>query len=118
MNDASIAKEFTSTCGALLKRCEEGDIMIIDRRFRDIVETGYEPKMPDFLTKGQNRYTLEQANRSPLITKVCWRTKSYHARMKKRMLFSGQIENDFIPKVADYVRMYLLHSTVIEAHFA
>ena len=61
--------------------------MIIDRRFRDIVETFiemfYEPTMPDFLSTGQNRHTVEQTHRSRLITKVRWRRESYHGRMKK-----------------------------------
>ena len=87
----------------------KGDTMIVDRGFRDVieslVETGYEPRMPDFLTKGQKQHTVEQSNRSRLITKVRWRVESYHARMKKWALLGSRIENAFIPKVADCVRI-------------
>ncbi|CAF3419459.1 unnamed protein product [Rotaria sp. Silwood2] len=109
MNDASIAKNITDTCDILMKWCEKGDTMIVDRGFRDVIESfidmGYEARMPDFLTKGQKQHTVEQANRSRLITKVRWRIESYHARMKKWALLSGRIENAFIPKVADCVRI-------------
>ncbi|CAF4073830.1 unnamed protein product [Rotaria sp. Silwood2] len=83
--------------------------MIVDRGFRDVIESfivmGYEPRMPDFLAKGQKQHSVEQTNRSRLITKVRWRIESYHARMKKWTLFSGRIEKAFIPKVADCVRI-------------
>jgi hypothetical protein len=106
-NDVSIAKNITNTCESLLEWCEKGDLMIVDRGFCDVIESfiemGYEPKMPEFLTKGQKQHTVEQANRSCLITKVQWRIESYHARMKKWTLLSGRIENAFIPKVADCV---------------
>ena len=109
LNDATIASSITNTCDALMRWCEIGDQMIVDRGFRDVMESftnmGFEPKMPDFLTKGQKQHTVEQANRSRLITKVRWRIESYHARMKKWNLFSGRIENAFIPKVADCVRI-------------
>ena len=45
--------------------------------------------MPDFLTKGQKQHTVEQSNRSRLITKVRWRVESYHARMKKWALLGS-----------------------------
>ena len=106
MNDTSIAREITSRYDPI-KWCDEDDSMIVDRRFRDIVETfiemGYEPKTPDFLSKEQNQHTLEQANRSCLIINVRWRIESYHAHMKRRTLFNGRIESTFIPKAADSV---------------
>jgi hypothetical protein len=109
MNDASITKQITNTCDALVKWCHHGDVMICDRGFRDVIESftdmGYEPKMPEFLIRGQKQHTTEQANKSRLITKVRWRVESYHARMKKWMLLSGRIENAFIPKIADCVRI-------------
>ncbi len=109
MNDASITKQIMSTCDALVKWCHHGDVMICDRGFRDVIksfiEMGYEQKMPEFLTKGQKQHTIEQANKSRLITKVRWRIESYHARMKKWMLFSSRVENIFIPKIADCIRI-------------
>ena len=54
MNDASIAKSIANTCDTLTKWCEKGDTMIVDRGFRDVIESfiemDYEARMPDFLT--------------------------------------------------------------------
>ena len=69
MNNAPIAKEITSRCDAFAKWCERGDIMIIDRGFRNILETfiemGYEPKMLDFLSKGKYQHTRETGKQIP-----------------------------------------------------
>ena len=109
MNDVILAKNITDICDALTKWCEKDDTMIVDRGFWDVIESfvkiGYEPRMPDFLTKGQKQHTVEQSNRSHLITKVRWRVVSYHARMKKWALLGSRIENAFIPKVADCVHI-------------
>ena len=55
MNDATLAKNITDTCDALMKWCEKRDTMVVDRGLRAIIESfveiGYEPRMPDFLTK-------------------------------------------------------------------
>ena len=109
MNDTLFTKQIANTCDALVKWCHLGDIIACDRGLRDGIEAftdmGYEPKMPEFLTRGQKQHTTEQANKSRLITKVGWRVESYHARMKKWMLLSGGIENTFIPKIVDCVRI-------------
>lgn len=109
MNDASIAKTITRTCDELIEWCEEGDIMIVDRGFRDVMEVfcdlGYEVKMPEFLTKGKKQHDAIEANRSRMVTKIRWRVESYHARLKKWTLLGSRIENAFIPKVADCIRI-------------
>lgn len=109
MNDASIAKTITNTCDELTDWCEEGDVMIVDRGFRDVMNVfhglGYEVKMPEFLTKGKKQHDTEAADKSRLITKIRWRVESYHARLKKWTLIGSRIENAFIPKVADCIRI-------------
>lgn len=109
MNDASIAKAITNTCSDLMQWCQEGDTMIVDRGFRDVidvfVELGFEPKMPSFLTKGKRQHDAQEANRSRLITKVRWRVESYHARLKKWLLIGGRVENAFVPKISDCIRI-------------
>ena len=83
--------------------------MIVHREFRDVIESfvemGYETRMLDFLTKAQKQHTVEQANRSRLITRACWSVESYYCRMKKWTLFGDRIENAFIPKAANCVRV-------------
>ena len=39
MNDATLAKNITETCDALTNCCEKGDTMIVDRVFRDVIES-------------------------------------------------------------------------------
>ena len=109
MNDASIAKAITDTCNQLIEWCEDGDIMIVDRGFRDVLdvfaELGYEVKMPEFLTKGKKQHDTLSANKSRMISKIRWRVESYHARLKKWNLLGSRVENAFIPKVADCLRI-------------
>ncbi|CAF2155112.1 unnamed protein product [Rotaria magnacalcarata] len=108
-NDASITNHITKTKNALMEWCEPGDIMIVDRGFRDIVEAfsdlGYEPKMPIYLPKGQKQHTTNEANEARLVTKVRWTVESYHARLKKWRFFSDRIENQLLPKLHDCVRI-------------
>ena len=59
----------------LVNLLKEGDVMILDRGFRDAVielENGYKLKvmMPNFLEKGQKQFTTKQANESRLVTKI------------------------------------------------
>ena len=109
MNDATIADNITRTCNDLIQWCDYGDVMIVDRGFRDVIDAftdlGYEPKMPCFLTKRQKQHDVEEANRSRLVTKIRWRVESYHARMKKWLFIGGRVENHFIPKLGDCIRI-------------
>ena len=88
-NDVTLAKNITNTYDSLIKWCKKGDTMIVDRGFRHVIESfveiGNEPRMPEFLTKRQKQHTLEEANRSRLITKVLWRVQSYHAPMENEL---------------------------------
>ena len=56
-NDATITNHITTTKNVLEGWREAGDVMIVDRGFRDVEEAfsylGYEPKMPIYLPKGQ-----------------------------------------------------------------
>ena len=109
MNDASIAQHILRTCDSLIGWCEDDDVMIVDRGFRDVIDTfreiGYEPKMPAFLRKGQTQHTTEEANESRLCTKNRWVVESYHARIKKWRLLAEIVQNSFIPSLNDCVRI-------------
>ena len=108
-NDATITNHITKTRNTLAEWCEDGDNMVLDRGFRDIVKVfsdlGYEPKMPVYLPKGQKQHTTQEANDARLVTKVRWTVESYHARLKKWRFFSDKIENQMLPKLQDCVRM-------------
>ena len=68
MNDVSITQHVLCTCNSLIGCCEDDDVMLVDRGFRDVIDIfrkiGYEPKMPAFLRKGQTQHTTEEANES------------------------------------------------------
>jgi hypothetical protein len=108
-NDASITERILETRNDLVEWCDYGDIMICDRGFRDVIQTmsdlGYEVKSPVYLGKSQNQHTTIESNESRLITKVRWTVESYHARMKKWRILSDRIENQFLPKLGDMVRI-------------
>ncbi|CAF3028442.1 unnamed protein product [Rotaria sp. Silwood2] len=108
-NDASITERILETRNDLVAWCDYGDIMICDRGFRDVIQTmsdlGYEVKSPVYLEKSKNQHTTTDSNESRLITKVRWTVESYHARMKKWRILSDRIENQFLSKLGDIVRI-------------
>ena len=74
-NDARILRSIMKTDFHLVNLLKEGDVVILDRGFRDAVielENGYKLKvmMPNFLEKGQKQFTTNQANESRLVTKI------------------------------------------------
>ena len=96
-----------NTCDGLSKICEEGDVQIIDRGFRDVAavfeEMGYDVKMPGFLDKSGCRFTVE-ANETRLVTKCRWVVESFHARFKKWRIFCERIDQSFILNIAALAR--------------
>ena len=50
----------------------EGDVLIVDRRFRDVTELlnecGIKTAMSHFLNKSEKQYSTEEANDSRLVT--------------------------------------------------
>ena len=61
-----------NTCNNLSIICEDGDVQIVDRGFRDVAaefeEIGYDIKMAGFLDKTSKQFTSEQANETRLVT--------------------------------------------------
>lgn len=75
-NDASIAKHiFVNNKQNILNWLNEDDIIVVDRGFRDAVNTirrfGFNVEMPDFLD-GKKQLPAKQANHSRCVTKVRW----------------------------------------------
>ena len=98
-----------NTCNNLSIICEDGDVQIVDRGFRDVAtefeETGYDIKMPDFLDKNSKQFTSEQANKTRLVTKCRWMVESFHARFKKWRMIAERIDQSFIPNTAALTRI-------------
>ena len=73
-NDAIITQRIVDTRNELREWCDDGDIMICDRGFRDVIQTltdlGYEVRSPAYLDKFQVQHNTVEANESRLVTKV------------------------------------------------
>ncbi|CAF4476634.1 unnamed protein product [Rotaria socialis] len=103
-NDSTITKEILSTCANLQHLCQAGDVQIVDRGFRDVVEEfetlGYDVKMPGLLGKNDKQLDTTDANESRLVTKCRWLVESFHARFKKWRFFSERIDQSFLLNIA------------------
>ena len=93
-----------NTCNNLSIICEDGDVQIVDRGFRDVAaefeEMDYDSKMPGILDKNSKQFASEQANETILVTKCRWVVESFQARFKKWRMFAERIDQSFIPNIA------------------
>lgn len=108
-NDASIFNSVLSSESSRLRKwLSSGDILIVDRGFRDSVELiediGLIPKMPHFL-ENKNQHTTIEANESRLITSVRWVVESINGLIKRWKALGHVIPNCQIPLIGDYVRI-------------
>ena len=107
-NDASILKHIMlSNYEDILNWTNEGDIMLLDRGFRDslgvLKALGIDAAMPSFLDRKKTQFDVYDANRSRFITKLRWVVKSVNARLKRFKWFSQTIQNSSLPSVPDFV---------------
>ncbi len=105
-NDASILKHvMLNNYEDILNWTKEGDIMILDRGFRDslgVLEAlGIDTAMPSFLDQNQRQFDVYDANRSRFVTKLRWVVESVNARLKRFKWFSQTIQNSSLPSVPD-----------------
>lgn len=108
-NDAGITQHILSLHGDLVEWLQEGDVCVVDRGFRDVLDVfedlGLETKMPSFLKPGMAQHNTEEANQSRLVTKVRWAVEAYHGRMKKWLFFDKVIHHDFLDVVGPLNRI-------------
>ena len=107
-NDASILKHvMLNNYEDILTWIKEGDIMILDRGFRDslgiLKALGIDAGMPSFLSKNQRQFNVYDANRSRFITKLRWVVESVNARLKRFRWFSQTIQNSLLPSVPNFL---------------
>jgi hypothetical protein len=87
MNDAEIYEDVLGSDNALVELLKEGDINILDRGFRDVIDLlekkyKFEVRMPALLSKADKQFEPEQANRSRLCTKIRWVVESINGIVK------------------------------------
>lgn len=107
-NDASILKHIMlNNYEDILTWIRDGDIMILDRGFRDslgvLKALGIDAAMPSFLDKQQKQLDVLEANRSRFVTKLRWVVESVNARIKRFRWFSQTIPNSSLPSVPDFL---------------
>lgn len=101
MNDACIMKSILEEPNGLKTLLQPGDICIVDRGFRDVVdflkEQGYHVLMPALRGK-RAQLTVEEANASRFVTKVRWPVAAVHGAIgKKHHLLHNVLDNKLLP---------------------
>jgi hypothetical protein len=108
-NDSSITKEILNTCTDLSTLCQDDDVQVVDRGFRDVAaefeNLGYDIRMPGLLGKGDKQLSIDDANESRLVTKCRWVVESFHARFKKWRFFSERIDQSFLLNIGKLTRI-------------
>ncbi|XP_025264350.1 uncharacterized protein LOC112637886 [Camponotus floridanus] len=95
-NDAAILEnEFERDAERMREWFRDGDILIVDRGYRDATELlarlGIIWKMPARLQQGRNQITTEEANDSRLVTKTRWIVEARNGHIKSIFKFFQQI---------------------------
>ena len=84
-NDAGMTQYIIEFCNTLTCWLQEDDVTVLDRGFRDVIETfeqlSIECKMPAYFSKGMSQHPTDKANHSRLVTKVRWSVEANHDRL-------------------------------------
>ena len=101
LNDANITKEIIETNKSIVMWLGGEGHMIIDRRFRDVVQVfedlGYETYLPAFLINDETQLSTEDINKGRLCTKTRWVVEAFHGRLKNWRIMDNRIHNSMIP---------------------
>lgn len=115
-NDAQILiNEFETDVAGIREWLQEGDILVVDRGYRDaeeyLREFGLEVRIPHTLERGHNQLATEEANENRLITKVRWVVESRNGHIKSLFKFFDQtIESAHILHLQNF---YLIAAALI-----
>ncbi|CAH2088806.1 unnamed protein product [Euphydryas editha] len=99
MNDAKIMRIILNDPNGLIKLLNKGDIIIVDRGFRDVKvyleELGF--KMPAMKRK-RHQLTTDVSNESRFVTKIRWVVEAVHGNHHK-------LDNKLLPKTSVFCRI-------------
>lgn len=108
-NDAEIMKILLNNPNGLQRIMKPGDICVVDRGFRDVVqqleERHYQVFMPAL--KGQrSQLTTGKSNHSRWVTKVRWVVEAVHGILgQKYKLLHHSLDNKLLPNVRSLFRI-------------
>lgn len=109
INDAEIMKTVMDDANGLSSLLKKGDIIVVDRGFRDVVapleELGLTVLIPAH--KGNRpQLTSRESNDSRFVTKVRWPVEAVHGDIKQKYrLLDHKLDNKLLPKVRSYCRI-------------
>lgn len=94
-NDASILqRDFERDGDSLREWFENGDILLVDRGYRDAIpfleRLGIRHKMPALLQRGQRQYTTDDANATRIVTKNRWIVEARNGHLRSMFKFLAQ----------------------------
>lgn len=106
-NDARILNHMLNDSTSILRHIQPNDVMILDRRFRDVIrklkDLGIRPFMPHLLPNNEKQFTTLKANESRCITMIRWMVESVNGRIKNKFnFFAGGIHNDHVKHLKSY----------------
>lgn len=110
-NDAAILEnEFEKDAERMREWFREGDIIIVDRGYRDAIELlirlGIQHKMPALIQPGERQLSTEDANDSRIITKTRWIVEARNGHIKTIFKFLSNIVSiPHLPNVGDFFRI-------------
>lgn len=109
-NDAAIMRNMINTnADGINDWLKEGDIFILDRGFRDVLELledgGFHTESPAFLPKSSKQFSTNDANHSRLVTKIRWAVECINGRIKSWKYFDKVVPNSDIHNVKDYLQI-------------
>lgn len=97
-NDAEILRgEFERDADALANWFQNGDIVLVDRGYRDAVpllqRLGIDHRMPALVERGQRQLTTVDANNSRIVTKNRWVVEARNGHIRSIFKFLSQTIN-------------------------
>ncbi|OXA46405.1 hypothetical protein Fcan01_18813 [Folsomia candida] len=109
-NDANILKKMLEEHESIMVILEDGDVLILDRGFRDAIEEaesqGLSVYMPELIKKHQSQFTTSEANRSRLVTMLRWVVESANGRLKNKFkFFDDTIAASYFPKLPGFLKV-------------
>ncbi|XP_044586031.1 uncharacterized protein LOC123266063 [Cotesia glomerata] len=109
MNDAEIMRIILSDPNGLIKLLKKGDIIVVDRGFRDVIvyleELGFKVLMPALKGK-RNQLTTDESNESRFVTKIRWVVEAVHGDIKQKFrILDHKLDNKLLPKTGVFCRI-------------
>lgn len=107
-NDATILQKIFDA-DKILEYFRKGDVLLLDRGFRDIVpklkEFGFDVRMPSLLKKKQSQFDWKEANDTRIITKFRQVVERVNNRLKQFKLLKNTYCNKSLPTLYKYIRI-------------